>query len=63
MHLSHFGTGLVPFWFRFGSILAQKQVEPKALVLEPKLTGTLTAKNFWYQNIELSVFSALDQHY
>ena len=57
---------LVLFCFHFGSISAPNQVEPKALVLEPKLTGTSTAQNFRYQNTEvmvLSVFSVLDQHY
>ena len=50
-HLSHFGTGSIPVRFQFGyssvtvrfhfgSISAPDWVEPKALVLEPKLTGT-----------------------
>ena len=66
MHLSHFGTVSVSFRFHFGSISAPNQVEPKALVLEPKLTGTYTAQKFRYQNKEvavLSVFSVSDQHY
>ena len=40
LHLSHFGTVSVSFRFDFTSISAPNQVEPKALVLEPKLTGT-----------------------
>ena len=32
------GTSSVPFQFRFGSISTPNQVEPKALVLEPKFT-------------------------
>ena len=40
LYLSHFGTVSVSFRFHFGSISAPNQVEPKALVLEPKLTGT-----------------------
>ena len=45
--------------FGFGSISAPNQVEPKAMVLEPKLTGTLTAQNFRYQNTEVAVLSVL----
>ena len=61
LHSSNFGNSS----FNSGSILAPKQVEPKALVLEPELTGTLTAQNFRYQNIVavLSVSSVFDQHY
>ena len=65
LHSSNFGNSSVPFRFLFGSILAPKQVEPKALVLEPELSGTLTVQNSWYQKTEvavLSVFSVLDQH-
>ena len=61
-----YGTGSIPFWYHFGSISTPNQVKPKALVLEPKLTGTLSAQNFRYQNKEaavLSVFLVLDQHY
>ena len=41
-------------------------MELKALVLEPKLTGTYNAQNLRYQNTEaavLSVFLVLAQHY
>ena len=37
---SHFGTSTVLFRFHFGFISTPNQVEPKALVLQPKLTGT-----------------------
>ena len=50
----------------FGTILFPNQVEPKALELEPKLTGTLRSQNFRYQNTiaaVLSVFLILAQHY
>ena len=57
LHLSHFGTVSVSFQFHFGSILAPNQVEPKALVLESKLTGISTAKSFWYQDTEVAVLS------
>ena len=53
------------FWCWFGVIFkyyfvsVPNQVEPEALVLEPKLTGTLTAQNFRYQNTEVAVLSVL----
>ena len=56
---------VVLFRYWFGSISAPNQVEPKALVLEPKLCGTSTAQNLRQQNTEvavLSVFWVLDQH-
>ena len=37
---------LVLVRFHFGTILVPNQMEPKALILEPQLTGTLTAQNF-----------------
>ena len=66
MHFCYFGTGLVPFQLHSGSILTRNQVEPKALVLEPEWTGTLTAQNFRFQNAEfavISIVSFLDQYY
>ena len=56
---------LVLVRFHFGTILAPNQMEPKDLVLKPKLTGTKTVQNLRYQNTEvavLSVFSVLAQH-
>ena len=46
LHFSHFGTGSVPFWFHFSSTSAPNQVEPKALVLEPKIDLNLNCSNF-----------------
>ena len=43
-------------WFHFTSISVQNQVEPKALVLRTKLTGTLST-----QNIQVSILSVLAQ--
>ena len=40
LHFSHFGASSVFFRFHFGSISTPNWVKPKALVLEPKLTGT-----------------------
>ena len=40
LDFSNFGTASVPYRFQLGSISSPNQVEPKALVLEPKLTGT-----------------------
>ena len=57
---------LVLVHFHFGIISVPNQVEPKALVLEPKLTGSLPSQNFRYQNTKaavLSVFLVLAQHY
>ena len=57
---------LVLVHFHLSTISVLNQVEPKALVLGPKLTGTLRSQNFRYQNTEaavLSVFLILAQHY
>ena len=43
--------------FHFGYISAPNQVEPKALVLEPKLTGTLIVQNLRCQNTKVVVLS------
>ena len=52
----YFGAGLV---LCFSIISVLNQVELEASVLEPKLTGTLTAQNFRYQNTEVAVLSVL----
>ena len=50
-------------WFLlyFSIISVPNQVEPEALVLEPKLTGTFSAQNFryGYQNTEVAFLSVL----
>ena len=48
---------LLLVWYHFGNILVPNQVEPKALVLEPKLTGTFAAQNFCHRYAEVAVFS------
>ena len=55
---------LILVWFHFGTIAVQNQVGPIALVLEPKMSRTYTAQNFWYQNKKVtvcSVFSVIAQ--
>ena len=57
---------LVLAHFHSRTILVPNQVEPKALVLGPKLTGTLPSQNFRYQNTKAavpSVFLVLAQPY
>ena len=53
------------FRLRFNTIAVPTWVEPEALVLVTKLTGTKTAQKSWYQTTEVavpSVFLVPDQH-